>query len=87
MPWVYILKNSNEKYYIGSAVDLKLRMKQHNGGHTHSTARMGELQLASSQEFDTLKEARYIEKRLKKFKRHDYIEKVVKDGYVKILPR
>jgi len=47
---------------------------------------MGKLELVFSQMFDTLEEARKIELRLKKLKRKDYIEKIVKDGYIKIKP-
>ena len=87
MGYVYMLKNEKGKYYIGSTVDVASRIKQHNEGHTPSTHRMGKLELVFSQKFETLKEARYIEHRLKKLKRRDYIDKIVKDGFVKILPR
>jgi hypothetical protein len=33
-----------------------------------------------------LKEARYIELKIKNFKRRDYIEKILKDGYIKLTP-
>jgi len=87
MGFVYILKNEKGSYYIGSTVDIQTRMKQHNEGHTPSTHRMGKLKLVFSQRFKTLKQARYIEYKLKKLKRSDYIEKIVKDGYIKIMPR
>ena len=86
MPFVYILKNEDGKYYIGSTVSLENRMKHHLGGHTPSTHRMGKLELVFSQKFETLQQARIIEYRLKKLKRHDYIDKIVKDGIIKILP-
>jgi putative endonuclease len=87
MPFVYILQNEEGKYYIGSTVNLEDRMQQHLEGHTPSTHRMGKLQLIFSQSFKTLKDARNIENRLKKLKRRDYIEKIVRDGFIKILPR
>jgi len=86
MAYVYILKSEKEKYYIGSTTDIERRMEQHKGGHTPSTHRMGKLELVFSQKFETLENARNIESRLKKFKRRDYIEKIVKDGFIKILP-
>ncbi len=86
MGYVYILKNEKEKYYIGSTTDIKRRMKQHEEGHTPSTHRMGKLELVLLQKFKTLRDARYIELRLKKLKRHDYIDKIVKDGTIKITP-
>lgn len=84
MPYVYILQSEKGNYYIGSTTDIDERIRHHNGGYTLSTSKMGKLKLVFSQKFETLSEVRYIEKRLKKFKRHDYIEKIVKDGFVKI---
>jgi putative endonuclease len=82
--YVYILENSDHKFYIGSTNDLDRRFKQHNSGHTHTTKRMGKLELVFKQEYDSLNEARKIEIRLKKLKRHDYIEKIIKDGFIKM---
>ena len=39
-----------------------------------------------SQEYATLEEAWKVERRIKKLKRKDYIDKMVADGYVKIMP-
>lgn len=86
MPWVYILQNEKGNFYIGSTTDIDKRMEHHKGGYTSSTSKMGELKLVFSQKFETLKEVRYIEQRLKKLKRHDYLEKIVKDGFIKIKP-
>ena len=36
------------------------------------------------QEFPTIEEAKKVELKLKKLKRKDYIEKIVKDGYIKM---
>ncbi|HEY4477941.1 MAG TPA: GIY-YIG nuclease family protein [Candidatus Paceibacterota bacterium] len=87
MAFVYILKNEDGKYYVGSTVDIEQRLRHHQGGYTPSTHRMGKLELVFSQKFETLKDARNIESRLKKFKRRDYIERIVNDGFIKILPR
>jgi len=84
MSYVYILKNEKGNYYIGSTSDIKRRIKQHQIGYTYSTKRMQNLKLVFSEKFDTLKEARHIEYRLKKLKRHDYIDKIIKDGFIKI---
>ena len=82
MPWVYILKSENGLYYIGSSTNLADRVLHHKGGHTPSTSKMGKLELAFDQEYKTLLEARNIEKRLKKLKRRDYIEKIIRDGFI-----
>ncbi len=66
MPWVYILKGSSGRHYIGSAVDLQARFAQHKRGHTHTTKRLGEnVKIVASKEVATLDEARRIERILK----------------------
>ncbi len=86
MPFVYILKTESGKYYIGSTTDVERRLKQHQNGHTHSTKRLGEVSLIFSQEYPTLNDARYVELKLKKLKRRDYIEKIIREGKIKIMP-
>jgi len=66
MPWIYILKGSSGRHYIGSAVDLQARLAQHKRGHTHTTKRLGEtVEIVASKEVTTLDEARRIERTLK----------------------
>ena len=38
------------------------------------------------QEYKTLLEARSVERKIKNLKRRDYIEKMIKDGYIKVVP-
>jgi len=40
MAWVYILRGSSGRHYIGSAVDLDARFAQHLRGHTATTKRL-----------------------------------------------
>ena len=86
MAWVYILKTKSGKYYVGSTESLDQRLEHHFGGHTPSTKRLGAEQLLLKQEYKTLKDARSVEKKIKKLKRKDYIEKILKDGYIKLTP-
>jgi len=66
MAWVYILRGSSCRHYIGSAVNLHSRFAQHLRGHTHTTKRLGEnIELVASKEVATLTEARRIERTLK----------------------
>jgi predicted GIY-YIG superfamily endonuclease len=66
MPWVYILRGSSGRHYIGSAVDLDARFAQHLRGHTHTTKRLGErIEIVVSKKVATLKKARRIERLLK----------------------
>ena len=67
--WVYILRGSSCRYYIGSTTDLVRRVEQHRNGHTYSTRRLGEsLELVASLEFGSLAEARRFERELKRKK-------------------
>lgn len=61
-------------------------MKHHFGGYTPTTKRFGKLELVLAQEYNTLKEARSVEMKLKKLKRHDYIEKIIEDKIINIRP-
>ena len=64
MPWVYILRGSSGRHYIGSALDS--RLAQHQRGHTYTTRRLGEtLVLVVSKQVEMLNEARSIERMLK----------------------
>ena len=82
--YVYILRDANNKFYIGSTDNIERRLKAHSHGHSKTTKRMESPTLVLSQEYPSLIEARRIENRLKKMKRKDYIVKIVADGYIKI---
>ena len=82
--FVYILKNSGGRLYIGSTDNLERRLHQHKIGHTQTTRNMKDPILALSQEYSSIEQARKIELKLKKLKRKDYIEKIIKDGYIKM---
>jgi predicted GIY-YIG superfamily endonuclease len=86
MPCVYILQFETGKFYIGSTDDFDRRLRQHSVGHTHSTKRLGKGKLVLKQDYPTLQAARSVEYKLKKLKRHDYLAKMVQDGYIKIVP-
>jgi putative endonuclease len=69
MAWVYILRGSNGRHYIGSTVDLEARLAQHQRGHTATTKRLGaQLSIIAKKEVSTLEEARELERALKKKK-------------------
>jgi putative endonuclease len=69
MAWVYILRGSSGRYYIGSTTDLARRLEQHRRGHTHSTRRLGQpLELVASLQLDSLAEARVLEREMKRKK-------------------
>jgi predicted GIY-YIG superfamily endonuclease len=69
MAWVYILRGSNGRHYIGSTVDLDARFAQHLRGHTATTKRLGrELRIVAKKEVADLRKAREIELTLKRKK-------------------
>lgn len=81
---LYILKSEDGRYYIGSTNDLHRRLLQHQAGSTPSTHRMKNPELVFSQEFETLQMARIIEKKIKSWKRKDFIDRIIRDGFIKI---
>ncbi|OGG43390.1 hypothetical protein A3G50_02475 [Candidatus Jorgensenbacteria bacterium RIFCSPLOWO2_12_FULL_42_11] len=83
--FVYILQDKTSgKFYIGSTNDIERRLYQHNHGHTITTKRMRKIILIFHQEFPSLEIARRIERKLKRLKRRDYIEKIISDGFIKL---
>ena len=81
MNFVYILQSEkNGRYYIGSTNDLELRLLEHNAGKTKSLRHLKPLKLVFKKEVDSLNDARKIEKKLKKLKNGNIIDKIVADG-------
>jgi predicted GIY-YIG superfamily endonuclease len=69
MAWVYILRGSSGRHYIGSAVDLDACFAQHLRGHTATTKRLGEkLEIAARKQVATLEHGREMERILKRKK-------------------
>ena len=84
--YVYILQDESHRFYIGSCVNMEKRFRQHELGHTATTMRMKNPKLVLSQMYNSLQEARLVERKIKKLKRKDYIVKMVSEGYIKIKP-
>lgn len=82
--FVYILKSDRGALYVGSTDNLTRRIRAHKSGHTKTTKLRRIQELVFSQEFETLEQARMIERKLKKLKRKDYLEKIIEDGYIKL---
>ena len=82
--YVYILKDKNGKFYVGSTDNLERRLKQHKNGHTQTTRNMDNFEIVLKQEYDSLDLARKIELKIKKLKRKDYIEKMINEGYIRM---
>jgi predicted GIY-YIG superfamily endonuclease len=63
---VYILKGN--RHYVGSTDDLDRRLLQHKHGHTHTTKRIGKWSLVKFIECVSLKDAKELEREIKKSK-------------------
>ena len=64
MPFVYILKGN--RFYIGSTIDWKERIRAHESGKVHTTKRIGTWKLVRLIETQTLKEAQGLERKIKR---------------------
>lgn len=83
--YVYILRSlKNQRFYIGSTIDVNNRFKKHQDGLVFSTKRNRPYKIELTQEYSTITQAKQIEYRIKNLKRKDYIEKIIKDGYIKM---
>lgn len=83
---IYILRfDKSGRYYIGSTDNLDRRLIQHHRGNTPSTKHLGDFQVVFSQEVPSLEIARKAEKKLKSWKRRDYIERIIEDGRIRFL--
>jgi predicted GIY-YIG superfamily endonuclease len=66
MAWVYILRGSCGRYYIGSTENLDRRLAERRRGKVHSTRRFGEpLELITAKEMPDIDSARELERELK----------------------
>ncbi|MDP2938965.1 MAG: GIY-YIG nuclease family protein [Candidatus Omnitrophota bacterium] len=85
--FVYILRGlKNNKLYIGSTTEINRRVNQHEIGSVKATRPLRPIKLEFFQEYDNINLARKIEHKLKKFKRKDFLEKIIKDGFIKMGP-
>ncbi len=76
--FVYILRLKNNKFYT--------RLHQHKLGNVKATQYLRPVKIEFFQEYDSIDLARKIGHRLKRFKRKDFIEKIIKDGLIRMGP-
>lgn len=83
--YVYILKSDkNNSYYIGSTESIDRRYKEHCNGLVRATKFLLPLKIAFYKKYTTIKKARQIEYKLKKFKSRKIIEMIINDGDIKM---
>ncbi len=84
--YLYILESQkNGSYYIGCSKNVDKRLKQHNSGQVKATRYKRPYKLVFKQEFDSIDIAHKAELKIKSWKRKDFIEKIISDGYLKIM--
>jgi putative endonuclease len=83
--YVYILKSlKNNRYYIGSAINLENRFMQHEQGKVLATKYLRPLKIVFSQCFESIVIARKLESKLKKYKSRQIVEKIIAEGKIKV---
>ena len=65
MFYVYILKDKNNKIYIGYSADLQRRISEHLSGKVYSSARMSKPQLIYYEAYSSEELAKNRERKLK----------------------
>lgn len=78
MWYLYVLKNSSNRHYIGITQDKGTRLEKHNSGGVRSTKAYRPWTVDYSEAFETKKEARIREIELKAngYKRKQLFEKI-----------
>ena len=68
--WMYILECADGTYYVGSTIDLQLRLKQHQSGEgaNHTKKRLP-VKLVYYEEYQRIDEAFYREKQVQGWRR------------------
>lgn len=80
MAYVYVLKSDTGLHYIGSTVDLTVRLKRHNAGTGARTTKGKEWKVVYQKTYSTLEEARKEEKRIKSFKGGNAFKRLIENA-------
>ena len=87
MSFVYILQSElNGHYYIGSTEDVAERLTRHNAGKVSYSKKYRPWKKVFEQEFENRTIAQAVERKLKSWKRRDYLEKIIADGHIRAIP-
>jgi putative endonuclease len=83
---LYILQSlKTDSYYIGITTNLAQRIRFHNSGYVKATKYKKPYKLVFRQEFQNIHLAHKAELKIKSWKRKDFIDKIIKDGYLKFM--
>lgn len=82
MAVAYILKSqSTGRFYIGSTLDLRRRLAEHQRDQSPYSRNRGPWDLVYSQHYATLPEARQRERQIKSWKSHRSVQELI-DGRI-----
>ena len=76
MFWLYVLKSSGGKIYVGQTSNLEIRIRDHNNGNSYWTSRYIGWKLIYSEEYVSRREAMKREKELKTGKGRDELKRI-----------
>jgi putative endonuclease len=86
MAWMYILKCSDDSYYVGSTKNLELRFAQHQSGKgSRYTSGRLPVELVYGEEYDRIADAYYREKQVQNWGRAK--REALIDGKPELLPK
>ena len=78
MPYLYVLRNKNKKYYTGiTGLDVKKRLERHNRGDVYSTKFGRPWELIVVEKFINMRDARDRERQIKSWKGGNAFKKFV----------
>ena len=74
--YLYIIQNSNGRFYKGVSAQPKIRILQHNNNEVASTARKGPWKLVAVFLYPSKTEALIMERKIKKYSREKLLLKI-----------
>ena len=81
MPYTYILYSQKlDKYYIGSCINMDIRLRQHNSGVSKFTRAGIPWVVVYTEEFTSLPDARRRKLKIKRMKSRKYVEDLIQKG-------
>ncbi|MEK7193469.1 MAG: GIY-YIG nuclease family protein [Patescibacteria group bacterium] len=80
MFYVYVLKNANQRLYVGRTKDLKTRIQQHVDGKNWTTRRMGSIELICYEAFRAESDAIRRERYFKTSKGKSSLKQIIRDS-------
>ncbi len=84
--YLYILETEGNRYYIGSTNNIERRLFEHRLGKTKSLRYLLPIKLVFSQKYNSIRVAKKIELKLKKYKNKSIIQRIIEDKEIKMGP-